>query len=139
MAVGDVISGANLATTYILGGPNSASMVFDATAPTSGYTATVKMDDTGLSIRHNSASRDIRLGVNSGTNFAIDSGGDVGIGTASPAASANPEFANTVRAFLVQRMTTTQRDALTAVDGMIIYNTTTSKLQVYASGWVDLH
>ena len=36
--------------------------------------------------------------------------------------------------------TTTQRDALTAVAGQMIYNTTTSKIQAYAgSSWVDLH
>lgn len=36
--------------------------------------------------------------------------------------------------------TTTQRNALTAANGMIIYNSTDSKIQVYAGGaWVDLH
>tara|TARA_A100001015_G_scaffold319888_1_gene444327 strand:+ start:899 stop:2392 length:1494 start_codon:yes stop_codon:yes gene_type:complete len=36
--------------------------------------------------------------------------------------------------------TTTQRDALTAVAGQMIYNSTTSKIQAYAgSSWVDLH
>jgi hypothetical protein len=36
--------------------------------------------------------------------------------------------------------TTTQRNALTAVNGMMIYNSTTSKMQAYAGGaWVDLH
>ena len=37
-------------------------------------------------------------------------------------------------------LTTTQRNALTAVNGMLIYNTTDSKIQAYAGGaWVDLH
>lgn len=36
--------------------------------------------------------------------------------------------------------TSTERDALTAVNGMLIYNSTTSKLQARAGGaWVDLH
>ena len=36
--------------------------------------------------------------------------------------------------------TTTQRDALTPANGMIIYNTTTSKLEAHAGGtWVSLH
>jgi parallel beta-helix repeat protein len=37
-------------------------------------------------------------------------------------------------------LSTTARDALTAENSMVIYNTTTSKLQVRAGGaWVDLH
>jgi hypothetical protein len=50
------------------------------------------------------------------------------------------EIKSTTGAFVASRMTTTERNALTAVNGMILYNTTTDKLQVYAAGsWVDLH
>jgi hypothetical protein len=46
----------------------------------------------------------------------------------------------TSAALTVPRMTTTQRNALTAAVGMIIYNTTDSKFQGYAgSSWVNLH
>lgn len=55
-------------------------------------------------------------------------------------ASVGLEIESTTQAFLNARMTTTQRDALTALNGMQIYNTTTDKLQVYAAGvWTDLH
>ena len=50
------------------------------------------------------------------------------------------EVKSTQGAFLNARMSTTDRDNLTAVNGMQVYNTTTDKLQVYAGGsWVDLH
>ena len=55
-------------------------------------------------------------------------------------ASVALEIKSTTKAFMNARMTTTERDALTAVNGMQLYNSTTDKLQVYAGGsWVDLH
>jgi len=43
-------------------------------------------------------------------------------------------------AMTLNTVTTTQRNALTAAVGMIVYNSTTSKIQAYAgSAWVDLH
>jgi len=50
------------------------------------------------------------------------------------------EIKSTTKAFINARMSTAERDALTAVNGMQLYNTTVDKLQVYAAGsWVDLH
>lgn len=49
------------------------------------------------------------------------------------------EIGGTTKALLTSRLTTTERDALTAINGMIIYNTTTAKFQGYEAGaWVDL-
>ena len=37
-------------------------------------------------------------------------------------------------------LTTTQRNALSAANGMLVYNSTTSKIEAYAGGaWVQLH
>lgn len=59
----------------------------------------------------------------------------------SPDASAALDITSTTLGFLPPRMTGTQRDAIaTPAAGLVIYNTTTSKLQVYSGGtWVDLH
>jgi hypothetical protein len=61
--------------------------------------------------------------------------GEVGIGTLSPQGALDVN--STSGAFIVPRMTETQRDALTAVNGMIIYNTTTNQFNFYENGaWV---
>jgi hypothetical protein len=72
-------------------------------------------------------------------NIALaNQGGNVGIGTTSPAASAKLEISSTTGAFLLPRMTTTERNALTAVNGMRIYNTTTNQFEAYEAGaWVN--
>jgi len=68
--------------------------------------------------------------------------GSVSVGTASkkPAnSSVGLELDSTTKAVLLSRMTEAQRDALTALDGMIIYNTTTNKFQGREGGnWVNL-
>ena len=41
--------------------------------------------------------------------------------------------------FLLPQMTTTERDNLTAVNGMLIYNTTTTTVQAYQNGaWASI-
>lgn len=65
--------------------------------------------------------------------------GKVGIGTTSPATSGLLDLTSTTGALIVPRMTTTQRNALTAVNGMIIYNTTTNTMQGRINGaWTDM-
>lgn len=59
--------------------------------------------------------------------------GRVGIGV-DPNAFGALDVASTVGAFLPPRMTTTQRDALTPTNSMVIYNTTKSKLETYENG-----
>lgn len=44
------------------------------------------------------------------------------------------ELLATTRALLVPRMTTAQRNALAAVNGMILYNTTTNQVEAFEAG-----
>lgn len=80
--------------------------------------------------------------TNSATEPGLCVGDDlkVGIRTNSIDAGAALEVDGTTGGILFPRLTTTQRDALTPTNGLMIYNTTTSKFQGYAGGaWVDLH
>lgn len=101
--------------------------------------ATVRLNVRGV----NAASTSDALLVedNVGTDlFIIENAGNIGIGTGTPATSAILEISTTTGAVLFPRMTTAQRDALTAINGMVIYNSSLDKLQVRAAGaWVSLH
>jgi hypothetical protein len=67
-------------------------------------------------------------------------GGTVGSYDKPFNSSVGLELKSTTKAVLLSRLTTAERDALTGVDGMILYNSTTNKVQARSSGsWVDLH
>jgi hypothetical protein len=59
-------------------------------------------------------------------------GGSVGIGNASPDASALLDMTSITQGFLPPRMTSTERDSISSpADGLIIFNITTSKINYY--------
>ncbi len=65
-------------------------------------------------------------------------GGNVGIGTSTPAASALLDVTSTTKGFLPPRMTTAQRDAITPVAGLMIYNTSTNIPNYYdGTEWLN--
>jgi hypothetical protein len=67
--------------------------------------------------------------------LVVTSDGKVGIGTANPQGAL--DIYSTTGALIVPRMTTTERDAMTAVNGMIIYNSATNQFNFYENGaWV---
>ena len=73
-----------------------------------------------------------------------DSSGRTALGTSTlttPATCAALEIISTTGGILLPRLTSTQRDAISGItDGVLLFNTTTSKAQVRAGGsWVDLH
>ena len=65
---------------------------------------------------------------------------NVGIGTTTPAASAQLDVSSATKGFLPPRMTTAQRNAITSpADGLIIFNTTTNGVEIKTtSGWISL-
>jgi len=65
--------------------------------------------------------------------------GQMGLGIETPATSALLDLTSTTGALLLTRMTTAEKTALTAVNGMIVYDSTLNKVQIYeAGGWVSV-
>lgn len=75
----------------------------------------------------------VRAGVYGSTTpqVWVAQAGNVGVGTVSPSASAELDVVSTTRGFLPPRMTTVQRDAISAAAGLEIHNTTTTAHEVY--------
>jgi len=62
------------------------------------------------------------------------------LGLFNHVAAESLKLASTTGFMQLPQLTTTQRNALTAANGMLIYNTTASKLQGYEGGaWVNLN
>ena len=106
----------------------------------------VQADAGNHLLMHNEvANGDIKFSGNDGgvgtTALTLDMS-EAGAATFSAGVTTNGPvtITTTAGALTVPRMNTTQRNALTAAVGMIIYNTTDSKFQGYAgSSWVNLH
>jgi hypothetical protein len=68
--------------------------------------------------------------------FYMLTSGTVGFGTSTPSEKALLDLTSTTKGFLPPRMTTTERNAITSpVAGLMIYNTTLNKLNVYTTAW----
>jgi hypothetical protein len=77
------------------------------------------------------------------TNAALFTGGNVGIGTASPAASAQLDVSSSTKGFLPPRMTGAQRNSILSPDaGLMIWCSncgTTGELNVYnGTAWTNM-
>jgi hypothetical protein len=108
---------------------NTASDInFDARLAAGGSFSTTNVDA-------------FRFSINGVSMFSIQRGGVTAIGTTSPNAAALLDISSTTRGFLPPRMTTANRDAIsTPPAGLMIYNSSTNKLQVRTNtAWVDLH
>jgi hypothetical protein len=131
-------------------GTSSPASRFDVA--TNGYGAIHVTDTSNSRIAYlGFGAGEVYFGGTGASNIKIQSGGvdrvfvsssgSVGIGTSSLDASAALDVTSTTGGILFPRMTGTQRDAIASpANGLVLYNTTTDKLQVRAAGsWVDLH
>ncbi len=80
----------------------------------------------------NSGVNDILTEDNDAEGLTIVNVGAIGIGTSTPNPGAALEIKSTTGAFLLPRMTTAERDAITAEVGMMIFNTTSYSGQLYS-------
>lgn len=89
--------------------------------------------DTDQLIVYGQKGAGLRAGVYGSTTpqVFVAQNGNVGVGTTSPSASAELDVVSTTRGFLPPRMTTVQRDAISAAAGLEIHNTTTTAHEVY--------
>jgi len=73
----------------------------------------------------------------SGIALAIETNGNVGIGTSSPSASAILDAQSTTKGVRMPNMTTTQKNAISSpAAGLMVFDTTLAKLCVYSgSAW----
>ena len=69
------------------------------------------------------------------TRLYVANDGDVSIGSSAPTAGAKLDIQGVNGALVVPRMTTAQKNALTATNGMIVYDTTLARFECYTSAW----
>lgn len=129
--LGNTIADAGTFGIEIVASGTSKNAIIDFGYAAQDYRGRIKYDNTNDKLLFSTAAAE---------KMSIASDGSVGIGTTTTQTSAKLEIKSSVGAVLFPRMNSTARDALTAVNGMQIYNSTTNKMQVYAGGaWVDLH
>lgn len=65
--------------------------------------------------------------------------GQTGFGNATPDSSARVQIDSTTQGFLVPRMTTTDRNAISSpASGLMVYNTSTNKMNLYTTSWEEM-
>tara|TARA_B100000131_G_C18060819_1_gene590358 strand:+ start:321 stop:1067 length:747 start_codon:yes stop_codon:yes gene_type:complete len=132
----------------VIGGSSPASIIgttvrstgnFDVN--TNKFNVTASNGNTGIA-----GNLDVTGTVTSTGNFDVNTNKFTVNATNGNTASAGSisgtsvEVTGTTGSVKLPTLTTTQRNALSAANGMLVYNSTTSKIEAYAGGaWVQLH
>ena len=159
-STGDIIKINNVMTTFpsshgaantVLTNNGSGTLTWSASSGgsgsawlTAGNTGTLASTAAIGSAANNSFigttdSKDFAMVTNNLERMRIASGGNIGIGNISPAATAALDITSTTKGLLIPRMTTSQRDAITLpATGLQIYNTDCSMLNYWSgSCWIS--
>lgn len=86
-----------------------------------------------------SSNRDMIFQTSGTAMLTLKASNNILIGTTTDVASSLLTLASTTKGFLPPRMTTAQRDAIVSpAEGLVVYNTTTKKLNVFTTIWEQL-
>lgn len=126
MAVGDVTTGAALSTTFELDCGNGNGLRLRSDDANCSLFLQDGGSSSGSHVRLRAVSDELQLIANNNDRVHIESNADF-------------SALDTTGAVLLPSLTTTQRNALTAINGMVIYNTTTGAVEAREGGaWVNL-
>ena len=114
----------------------------------SSATGAIMMGRNNSSLQNNSVTNSLMLhwaGTDryllsaTNDNYLNGTGGIAVYGTSVTNSSCGMEFLSTTRVPVMPTLTTTERNALTGVNGMIIYNSTTTLAEMYINGaWTSI-
>ncbi len=125
------ISNSSTATPLIYGEFNTPKLVVTGTLTATNLSGTNTGDQELSGYVTYTTTADIVA-----NGHAVTGMSKAGVGVTNIDASAKAEIASTTLGFLIPRMTTTQRNAISSpAQGLLIYNITTSAFNVYDSGW----
>ena len=92
---------------------------------------------TYLKVQSSSTSSFADVSINT-NHLVVKKEGNVAVGTSTLDASAKLQIDSTTQGFLPPRMTTTERNAIEATAGLIVYNTTDNNLNYYnGTSWTS--